>query len=497
MTQHVRTEYRKHRRATWVGALGVVALLAAVFIPFASGARPATDTFTGNASVCSGTTQATFTVTLTNTSKTQNLGSADLYAPVNLTVADASITSGGGTGSILKPIGVASLNGETRSLIHVRNLQMPGGSTPAAALNISVTATVNNPPGGKQFWYSLAKQANDFNPGDLDTSNSFTNTSGDPYFEVVNCTLGFVTQPPNPWQKGSTASDQGASPVAVALFADGVQQNVTGQTAPTLTSTPAGAGYFDFGAASVAANGLSWTYPDAKPTAAAASGLYTLTATRGAVQSPPSQEFRVSDSVCLKNGPTCDVTSNIGGPQAGLGITGLPSDLAIDFVSGVGSLPCDPWVRAFYKDSNGEHYFPTVKLDFAWDIGMMKVTYRIRNAEWVLTDASRGNNDSEFCVGARHFEHTELNKPKDDGGDPFTGKYGDAAWKCDSGSETCTESEKSFWGVLASVANPSKVKPGGDPAVCAAGTMTPQGSTELWRFWTICIPSDWDWGMGR
>ena len=487
MTQQVRDSYRDHRKATWALVLGVVAAIATVVIPFASGGRPATDTFTGSVTVCTGTTQATFTVTLTNTSKTQNLGSADLYAPVNLEVTDANITSGGGTGSIRKPIDTVLLSDERRSLVHLRNLQLPGG----AAVTIEVTATVKDPPGGEQYWYSLAKQSNDFNPGDLDLSNSFTNTSGDPYFKVSTCTLAFVTQPPSPWQKGSTAGDQGASPVAVSLYAGGVPQNVTGLTAPTLTSTPSapsgGSPYFAFGSASVASDGLSWTYPDAEPTTAAPSGLYTLTATRGGATAP-SQQFRVTTAICP---PTCDVTSNLGGPESQVGITNtLGSSIAIDFASGSegSEARCDPWNRAYIGSGENKVYLPGVVLDFAWQVdGMLKVVYRVRNSEWTLTNVARGNNDIEFCAGARHGVRTNENNYPSLGGVPFTGKNGVAA--------TWSPNDGLFWGILASVPNAAKVKT--DPAVCARGTQDLRtglgGTFETWRTWTICIPYDWDW----
>jgi hypothetical protein len=59
------------------------------------------------------------------------------------------------------------------------------------------------------------------------------------------------------------------------------------------------------------------------------------------------------------------------------------------------------------------------------------------------------------------------------------------------------EEDGLFWGVLATVSNPSKVKAGGDPAVCGRGGQDLPtglgGSSETWRTWTICIPYDWDW----
>ena len=117
---------------------------------------------------------------------------------------------------------------------------------------------------------------------------------------------------------------------------------------------------------------------------------------------------------------------------------------------------------------------------------MLQVIYRVRNSDWVLTEAARGNNDIEICAGAKHGVDTTKNAAPSDGGVPFTGKYGPARWDEDDGL---------FWGVLATAQNPAKVK--ADPAVCGRGSTDlatgPGGALEKWRTWTICIPYDWDW----
>ena len=499
MTDHVRTSYRRHRWTLWGLMVAIAVAAAAVMIPMASGARPTTYSFTGNASACAGTTSVTFPVVLTNTTNSsQNLGSANLYAPTNLTVTDASILSGGGgSASILEPIGTATLNGETRSLIHVSGLQLPGGQMPEAAVTIEVVANVSNPATQTKSWDSIAKQANDFNPGDTDLSNSLTLTpaGSNPTFTVAACELRFVTQPPNPWQKGTSAA------VSAAVFA-GSTAVPSGGLDPLLgatvggTNTNASIQFSGLGAGSYSATTLRWNWT-AAPNTNAASGLYNLVVSASGYTSVKSDSnsavgnqeapFRVTDNACLP-GATCNVTSNLPGAQAQLGLTNpLPGSIAIDFGPGGTGALCDPWPnRAFFLDANGNPvYFPAVALDYTWGNNMLQTTYRVRNSQWVLTNAARGNQDIEFCVQARHQDAA-----KNDGDHPFVGKYELSDW------------DGTFYsGVLATVSNPNKVKTDGtgSPAVCARGSQDlptgPGGASETWRTWTICIPFDWDWGI--
>ena len=193
---------------------------------------------------------------------------------------------------------------------------------------------------------------------------------------------------------------------------------------------------------------------------------------------------------------TCSLTSDLNGGILESGVTinnhTLPGSIGIDFAaSGEGAGKCNPWTRASYTVGGQTYYFPGVSLDFdtASASGLLKVVYRVRNTDWVRTDASRGNNDIEICAGARHGDpgRASWNAPNGTGNStPFIGKYGAAQWNA---------GDDLFWGVLGSVANPSKVKT--DPVVCGSGNQDlatgPNGAVETWRTWTICIPFDWDW----
>lgn len=512
MTELVRTRYRRHRRASWGGALLVVLAIAAVVIPFASGAggtRPPTYTFTGNSGACAGQSSVTFDVTLTNTAKSQNLGSADLYAPANITVTAASIASGGGSGtstlSTYENAVTPDPNDATstgRSLISLRNLTVPGGTSVRVQVSANVTGT------GTKYWYSIVKQANQFNPGSLDLSNTFTNSDGNPSFTVSACELRFVQQPKNPWEKNTTATP----PVEVAVFAGVAKVSFSGtpDLAVAAGSSGVASDFEGLGSGTYNSSTLSWSWPNAKPKPAAPSGGYNLVAALGSMTATSdsnvtmtgNQPFQVVDLAC-DPGQTCSDFSLPHDDQTVSGVqfkNTLSTAVIVNFVPGGGPKACDPWHRASFTDASGQTlYFPGVTLNVtrqAGDTSMLKITYLVRNSEWVLTDVSRGNQDIDFCVGAKH-QNTSLNG---DGShpDPFTTKYGfDARWGCEDPSATASCAEKLFWGVIPSVSNPNKV--GSDPAVCARGTVDlltgPGGISETWRTWINCVPNDWDYGI--
>jgi hypothetical protein len=506
MTQHVRAGYRRHRKGTWGLALFLVLAAAAAVIPLANGARPPTYTFTGDAGDCAGTTSTSFDVVLANTSASpQNLGSADLYAPSIISVTSASIASGGGSTATIAfstyPNAVTpDPNDPTstgRSLISLRNLTVAPGSS----VTVHVAASVNVTGAATGYWYSVVKQANQFNPGTFDTSNNFSLQGSNPKFTVAACTLQFVQQPPNPWQKGSTAADQNSSPFAVAVFAGNTRVAVSGTPTPTVTPGSDGTtSDFSFGSASYNSSTLSWAWPGAKPNSTAPHGNYNLDVTLGSMSttsdsnsnSAGNQPFQVVDQLC-QTGVLCTAQSNPDPNAEGTGTVTLTDPFAdsifLNFIQpDPGDQSCSPWNRASYTDSsNNTVYFPGVALNYNWGQKMLQVNFYVRNSEWVQTNVSRGNQDADFCVAAHHQVQTNLN----DGHHPFVGKYpGGVQWDSASGN---------YVGVLASVANPSKVKTDGtgSPAICQRGTTYlntgPGGAPELWRFWTGCIPYDWDY----
>jgi hypothetical protein len=302
-------------------------------------------------------------------------------------------------------------------------------------------------------------------------------------------TLQFVTQPPVALQKTAPAT---TASVSVAVFSGGPNAvNSQGQ-APSLSATGAGTiDDFVVDGPTYDGNTNRWTW-SVMPNSTADEGFYNFVATLGNLAPATSNPFRVAQFVCPPSGgPSCDATSDVHTGAQGEGklkiANTLGSPIALDFNPGGDADGCHGYnwpSRASFLDSSGNSvYFPAVTLDFDWDgSGVLQITYRVRNSEWVITNAARGNNDAEFCAAAKHQDASN-NGPD---GDAFIGKYGEAIW--DDGF---------YWGVLATVSNPSKVKSGGDPAVCARGSqeITTGGVTETWRTWTICIPHDWDWGI--
>jgi hypothetical protein len=317
-------------------------------------------------------------------------------------------------------------------------------------------------------------------------------------------TLKFVTQPPVAMQKTAPAT---SADIAVAVFNGNQLQNSQGQT-PVLTATgPGTISDFNVPAPTYNSTTKAWTWTGVTAKSTAPSGSYTFTATLGTLDPATSNPFRVAQFVCSASS-SCDNTSDlatVGHGKLTIANT-LSSPVSLDFQTGLDPVPlgCDndpnnptdsndpthTWSR-LYIDVNGngvadasDTYFPAVALDFNWGSQMLQVTYMVRNSDWVLTNAARGNNDIEFCAVARH-QTAAWNGTGPDAR-PFVGKYGPSAW---DGSN--------FSGVLTTVSNPSKVKTNGtgSPAVCGRGGFT-DGFGVTWRTWTVCIPYDWDWKMG-
>jgi hypothetical protein len=220
----------------------------------------------------------------------------------------------------------------------------------------------------------------------------------------------------------------------------------------------------------------------------APSGSYTFTATLGSLDPVNSNPVNVAEFVCP---PSCDNTSNLTGKPAKLTIADtFGSPVALDFQLGLGATPpgCQTWNRT-YIDVNGngiadpaDTYFPAVALAFNYgNAKMLQVTYMIKNSDWALTTAARGNNDIELCAVAQHQDATRNNGAD---ADKFAGKYGPSTWD---------QNTKTYSGVLTTVSNASKAKT--DPAICGRGGFT-DVSGVTWRTWTVCIPFDWDWKMG-
>ena len=317
-------------------------------------------------------------------------------------------------------------------------------------------------------------------------------------------TLKFVAQPPNLLESSTSQPTS----VSVAVFSGG-QNPINSSPPPTPQLSATGAGGIDnflVSGPNYDSGTKYWTWI-VKPAVGALSGVYTFGATLGNLTAPPSNPFRVVQYICPPTGgPSCDGTSNLGSSGLAPGKLKIANTLSgsvlLDFQAGLNPVPLgcnnDPnnpndstphtWNRLFIdanNDGTPEAYFPAVALDFNWGNQMLQVTYMVRNSDWVLTNAARGNNDLELCAVAQHQEAARNNGVQ---ADKFAGKYGPSTWDPNT---------KTYSGVLTTVANPSKVKTDGtgSPAICGRGNFVDLSGV-TWRTWTVCIPFDWDWKMG-
>ncbi len=178
MTEHVRKNYRNHRKATWGFAIALMVAIAAVVIPIASGAGktytmlfPSTGAVTpappvsGNTTsqtLCSGSNY-TVKVAITNTANTQQLGSADVTFPANVTLSSAASPAGSPTAWQISRSG---------NVVSLRQLSLPknGVVTITAALGTGGAAT------SAQAITARVKQSNDFSDsGSNPNANGFDN----------------------------------------------------------------------------------------------------------------------------------------------------------------------------------------------------------------------------------------------------------------------------------------------------------------------------------
>jgi hypothetical protein len=158
MAQHVRTGYRRHRKATWGVLVGVLAVLASIGIgagSAATGTKPYSATIVP--SPVSPSSEVSLTFTLTNLASPQSIGSANLTAPDGFTIAEAHVEGTGDTGDTEFP---------TR-LLKLRNLAVMPTDTRTVSLTVETPCTT-----GDYTWGLRAKQSNNFSgpPG-----NDFTN----------------------------------------------------------------------------------------------------------------------------------------------------------------------------------------------------------------------------------------------------------------------------------------------------------------------------------
>jgi hypothetical protein len=297
--------------------VAATAALVALVLPGAVGSATNTKPYTAN--ICSvgdcvppvtvpslpGGATATVSLTLNNVGTQQQLGSANLTAPLGYTVT-----------------GVSGAPGSTWAgrVAQLRSLNIAPGSSKT----VGITVTVPCQPPADPTWAITAKQSNNYNgpPGNdltlVNPSSLSTSVTG-------ACKLVFIDQPTNA-QVGKTitkvAYSPAAAPVKVELH-DGADQLVATATGSvTLASSPSAS----FSGTSSNLSGGIATFPSLKGNAA---GTYTLTASgTGFASSDPSSQFKVGSKLVFLTQPQ-DATSGATITSVDLDPTATPVKVAV------------------------------------------------------------------------------------------------------------------------------------------------------------------------
>jgi hypothetical protein len=254
--------------------------------------------------VQAGVTVGAYSVTLTNRTGTQQLGSAEITAPTAFTLIGPPT---------LDRAGVASLSGHTVSL---RDLALPPGAS------VTVTVGVRMPcVAGDYSWAVQAKQSNDFNgpPGNTlgPVQGSLTTTV------EGTCSLRFAAQPADA-KKNAQIRAEAFQPVTGPLVSvealDASGQPLTwfeGPVTLSLVPTTTYSGQLVAAAGSVTAGVASFV--DLRIDA---SGVYNLRATTTAAGflRADSKSFQVVDIADACDAAKC--TSNLAGKETTATVTG-------------------------------------------------------------------------------------------------------------------------------------------------------------------------------
>lgn len=171
MTQHVRTSYRNHRKTTWALAFALIALIAAVVIPIASGGGGKTYTLTATPSATCASPASTV-VTIKNTGSPQSLGSAEIYFPPN-TVASTTL-------GILRSNTTSSAQSQNKDIVAIDGLNLAPGVSRQITVTFKAGVTFNT------TITAAAKQANRFNDSS-GTANLFDIQGSFPTLKIVTC----------------------------------------------------------------------------------------------------------------------------------------------------------------------------------------------------------------------------------------------------------------------------------------------------------------------
>jgi hypothetical protein len=497
MTQQLRTGYRKHRKATWGVVLLLVLAAGAIFIPLASGAGGKTYTLTLNpASQCASSTDGTTStvLTLTDTSRTQGLGSAELLFPAGSVFSTSLGTfASSQTGTPYDAGTTADVIGPLNNL----------GLSPGGSVNITVTFKAGAHTGPVE---AVVKQANNFNDSS-GSANLFDNPPTWPQLNVTTCHYAFTQQPVDT-QTGAAQTvkvqlQSGTTPVAVtgSLSLTAVQNGTPGTPGTPGTSVSSFTGLTSSGQDAT----KTWVFNSV--TGTQSGNNFELVAGAGSDAQTVSSSFNIVD--CNPTGGSCTTPLIVNGDGSGAGqVSG--TGVASGFNISLGGLPASAagicsngwgWQQMTFpaQPPDGRTTFDgitTTSTSYSSSSGFLKVTLYFRNDLYVQTSASQ-TNSIQICAGVQHS--SMLN----DGRYPWTGANATSA-QFDTSSD---EGGGFYWGVLQRIANcnsnkipvnsvngPDGVKSIKSPALCAWGTVAINGID--YRSATVIVPSDWDYKGG-
>jgi hypothetical protein len=190
MTQHVRTSYRRHRKATWALVLGLALLVAAIAIPLATGAPDKTYTMlypssgavtpaapvagsTSAQTLCAAATYSSVKIVIANTARAAQLGSANVTFPTTRVTLSGTPTATFSSGTTPSGFSIT----RSGNVVSLRNLSLPpkSGNT-TSSVTFSVALATLSAAGGGEAITAQVKQSNDFSDaGQNPDANAFDN----------------------------------------------------------------------------------------------------------------------------------------------------------------------------------------------------------------------------------------------------------------------------------------------------------------------------------
>ena len=294
-----------HRRLAL--ALSLMLVVSALALPALAEDDPGrsyTAELTSKSEVCDGV-ETTFTLTLTNTSSQQRLGSARVEVPGEVALstdeADLTVQVSRQRGPKTEPN--VSYDVDAR-VISLDDLSAAPGAT--VSLKFTATATLGEDDDASVEFTTRAKQANDFNSAS-DTANELVLVGEQPSTTIVSCgTLAFIEQPGDTSIDVAIPGEDGSAGPRVAIV-DGDGEEIPDASASiTVARTDDGSSAKQ---TQDTTQGVA-TFDDLKIDEA---GVYTLTASAEGYLDVESETFEVFvfGDTCTE-GEQCTTTLNGG-----------------------------------------------------------------------------------------------------------------------------------------------------------------------------------------